>query len=223
MATTIDTSSAATTATASPASSATTNKTAEASGGADRFLKLLVAQMKNQDPLNPMDNAEVTSQMAQISTVTGIEKLNQSLAAMNGSFGAMQAMQSASLVGRGVMVPGATIRLDAKGNGGGGFELEAPAERVRVDILSTSGTVLDTIELGKRAAGRHSFDWALKNGIKAENVAAFQVTAVGAGQAVAASTLKRDSVRSVVADGNQITLELTGGGTVPYSQVKAFN
>ena len=45
-------------------------------GSEDRFLKLLVAQMQNQDPLNPMDNAQVTSQMAQINTVSGIDKLN---------------------------------------------------------------------------------------------------------------------------------------------------
>ena len=54
---------------------ATANETA----AADRFLKLLVTQMQNQDPLNPMDNAQITSQMAQISTVSGIEKLNTCL------------------------------------------------------------------------------------------------------------------------------------------------
>ena len=58
--------------TSSPASSAA----ADATITSDRFLKLLVAQMQNQDPLNPMDNAQVTSQMAQINTVTGIDKLN---------------------------------------------------------------------------------------------------------------------------------------------------
>ncbi len=220
MATTIDTSSVATT---SGASSASTNKTAEASGGADRFLKLLVAQMKSQDPLNPMDNAEVTSQMAQISTVTGIEKLNSTILTMNGNFSALQSMQSASLVGRGVLVPGASLPLDAKGKGGGGFELDTAADTVRVDILSAAGAVLDSIELGKTGPGRHSFDWQLKAGMKPENVSAFRVTAVGSGQAVGATTLMRDSVRSVVADGNQITLELASGGNVPYSQVKAFN
>ena len=75
-------------------------------GSADRFLKLLVAQMQNQDPLNPMDNAQVTSQMAQINTVTGIEKLNTTVQGLNSQFVQMQALQGAALVGRDVIVAG---------------------------------------------------------------------------------------------------------------------
>ena len=62
-------------------STSSTTSTTSVQAQQDRFLKLLVTQMKNQDPLNPMDNAEITSQMAQLSTVTGIEKLNETLAA----------------------------------------------------------------------------------------------------------------------------------------------
>src|SRR4051812_49353130 len=76
------------------------DNTTEAS---DRFMKLLVAQMKNQDPLNPMDNAQVTSQMAQISTVTGIDKLNSSVQGLSTQFIQMQALQSAALVGSDVI------------------------------------------------------------------------------------------------------------------------
>ncbi|MEO7151273.1 MAG: flagellar hook capping FlgD N-terminal domain-containing protein, partial [Burkholderiaceae bacterium] len=63
---------------------ATPLKTSNEAGSADRFLKLLVAQMQNQDPLNPMDNAQVTSQMAQINTVNGIEKLNTTVQGLSG-------------------------------------------------------------------------------------------------------------------------------------------
>ena len=66
----------------------------------DRFLKLLVTQMRNQDPMNPMDNAQVTSQMAQISTVTGIEKLNDTMQAMNASTLQSQTLQGAAMLGR---------------------------------------------------------------------------------------------------------------------------
>src|SRR3990167_8083696 len=72
----------------------------------DRFLKLLVTQMKNQDPLNPMDNAQVTSQMAQLSTVTGIDKLNVTLQALSDSMASSQSLQAASMIGYGVLVPG---------------------------------------------------------------------------------------------------------------------
>src|SRR5437870_11144228 len=86
---------------------------ADAPGSSDRFLKLLVAQMKNQDPLNPMDNAQVTSQMAQINTVTGIDKLNTTVAGLSSQFMQMQAMQGASLVGHDVIVAGNKLDIDA--------------------------------------------------------------------------------------------------------------
>src|SRR3972149_4887791 len=77
----------------------------------DRFLKLLVTQLKNQDPLNPMDNAQITSQMAQISTVSGIEKLNTTLQAMMASSDVGQWLQATAMIGNGVLVPGSTLEL----------------------------------------------------------------------------------------------------------------
>ena len=95
---------------------------------ADRFLKLLVAQMQNQDPLNPMDNAQVTSQMAQINTVNGIEKLNTTVEGLSSQFMQMQALQGASLVGRDVIVPGSQLDI-VDGVGQGGFELTVAGRR----------------------------------------------------------------------------------------------
>ena len=77
----------------------------------DRFLKLLVTQMKNQDPLNPMDNAQVTSQMAQLSTVSGIDKLNTTLQALSSSMTASQSLQAATMIGHGVLTPGSSLDL----------------------------------------------------------------------------------------------------------------
>src|SRR6476659_5126639 len=116
------------------ASSTGTAKTANDAGSADRFLKLLVAQMQNQDPLSPMDNAQVTSQMAQINTVSGIEKLNQTVQGLNGQFVQMQALQGATLVGRDVIVPGTQLSI-ADGTAQVGFDLAGPAEAVTVEIL----------------------------------------------------------------------------------------
>src|SRR3954451_24813425 len=101
--------------------------TNDATVTSDRFLKLLVAQMQNQDPLNPMDNAQVTSQMAQINTVTGIDKLNTSVQGLSGQFVQMQALQGAALVGHDVIVPGNKIAV-ADGVAVGGFELANPAD-----------------------------------------------------------------------------------------------
>ena len=73
---------------------------------ANRFLTLLVTQLQNQDPLNPLDNAQVTSQLAQLSTVNGINKLNDTMSGLVASFGASQYLQASNLVGHDVMVPG---------------------------------------------------------------------------------------------------------------------
>ena len=221
---TIDTASSASAAgaTGTLGGTASNAKTGNDLEGADRFLKLLVAQMKNQDPLNPLDNAEVTTQMAQISTVSGIEKMNRSIEQMLGSFNQNQAMQATGLIGREVVLKGSGLRLDAEGKGGGAFQLAGAADKVTVDILASSGAVLDTIELGALGAGTHSFDWTLKQGVAASQVDGFRVNAQLGKTAVVASPYMRDRVEAVLTGGSQLTLELAGGVTVPYGQVKAF-
>ena len=103
--------------------------TANDAGAADRFLKLLVTQMQNQDPLNPMDNAQITSKMAQINTVSGIDKLNTSVQGLSTQFRQMQALQGASLVGRDITLNGNQLSVQG-GVGVGGFELSGTADSV---------------------------------------------------------------------------------------------
>jgi flagellar basal-body rod modification protein FlgD len=190
-------------------------------GSADRFLTLLVAQMQNQDPLNPMDNAQITSQMAQISTVNGIEALNTSVQALSSQFMQMQALQGASLVGRDVIVEGNQIDI-AEGIGQGGFELSSAADMVKVEILNAGGHVVDTLNLGAQAAGRNSFDWdATKAGT--DTNLTFRVTATSGASELPATLLMRDTVAAVSTNGDTLTLELMRSGTVPYTDVKAFN
>jgi flagellar basal-body rod modification protein FlgD len=190
---------------------------------ADRFLKLLVAQLKNQDPLKPMDNAEVTSQMAQISTVSGIEKMNKNLGEMSASFNNMQTMQGAALVGRDVMLEGNVLTLDKDGITGGGFELDSAADGVKLEILSGAGKVIDSIELGALGNGRHTFDWKLPKGTDPALVDSFRVTARAGAGTVGNTPLMRDRVESVLTGGTTLTLELQGAGRVPYTQIKSFD
>jgi flagellar basal-body rod modification protein FlgD len=124
----------------------------------DRFLKLLVTQMKNQDPLNPMDNAQVTSQMAQISTVAGIEKLNATLAALGDNLTSSQTLAAADVVGRSVFVPGPTLVLSG-GLAPFGIELRQSADRVVVNIQDESGRTLQRVELGAQPAGTVHLTW----------------------------------------------------------------
>ncbi|HEX6707703.1 MAG TPA: flagellar hook capping FlgD N-terminal domain-containing protein [Albitalea sp.] len=188
---------------------------------ADRFLKLLVAQMQNQDPLNPMDNAQVTSQMAQINTVSGIAKLNETVQGLTSQFVQMQALQGAALVGRDVIVPG--NRLDiADGVGQGGFELTSPADAVKVEVLNAGGHVIDTVQLGAQTSGRHSFDWNASKAGTDTNLT-FRITATSGAATLSSTALMRDRVTAVSTSGDQLQLELERSGTTPYASIKAFN
>jgi flagellar basal-body rod modification protein FlgD len=205
------------------ASSPTASAAADATMTSDRFLKLLVAQMKNQDPLNPMDNAQVTSQMAQINTVTGIDKLNTTVAGLSAQFMQMQAMQGASLVGHDVIVAGNRLDIDpVSAVGQGGFEIQTPADAVRVEILSPSGAVVQTLNLGAQGAGMHSFDWPAGTATDSSGLT-FRVTATAGGVAIASTALMRDRVDAVTTNGNSFNLELEKSGSTPYASVKALN
>lgn len=202
-----------------PASSAA----ADAASTSDRFLKLLVAQMQNQDPLSPMDNAQVTSQMAQINTVSGIEKLNTTVAGLSSQFAQLQTVQGAALVGHDVIVAGNRLAIDATAAvGQGGFELTGAADAVKVEILAPSGAVMQTINLGAESAGVHSFDWPSGTATSASGLT-FRVSATSGSVTTPATALMRDRVDAVSTAGNSFTLELQNSGTVPYSSVKAFN
>jgi len=199
---------------------AATGSAAEA-GSQDRFLKLLVTQLQNQDPLSPMDNAQLTSQIAQINTVTGIATLNTSVQGLSSQFLQMQTLQGASLVGKSVIVPGNKIDI-ANGDGQGGFELATPADAVKVEVLSPAGQVIDTLNMGAQSAGVHGFDWASGNYDNTSNLS-FRVTASSGATPLAATALMRDTVNAVSASGTSLQLELARNGTVDYSTVKAIN
>ncbi len=192
-------------------------------GSADRFLKLLVTQMQNQDPLNPMDNAQITSQMAQINTVTGLQTLNTSVQGLGAQFVQMQALQGAALVGNEVTVQGNRMAVNADtAQGLGGFELALPADAVKVEILNPAGRVVDTLNLGALDTGRHDINWDAKNATAGAEYR-FRITATTGTQAVATTPLMRDLVQSVSTTGSGLVLNTLFSGDVAYGDVKAFN
>lgn len=134
----------------------------------DSFMTLLVTQLQNQDPLNPMENAEMTSQLAQINTVSGIQDLNENLEAISGQIDAGKALQAAALIGKGVLVPGDHIIVGEASEDGVvpttpfGIELGGPADEVTVTITNKSGEVVRRYtaeDVGALDAGVHSFAW----------------------------------------------------------------
>jgi len=199
----------------------TAAKTKNDAGSEDRFLKLLVAQMQNQDPMNPLDNAQVTSQMAQINTVSGIDKLNATVAGLNSQLVQLQALQGVTLVGREVTVAGDRLAV-ADGVGIGGFELNSAADSVKVDILNAAGRVAGTLDLGAQGSGRHAFAWPAGS-VQDGDGYRFRVQATSGSASVLGSTLMRDRVDAVSSSGNALNLELQHTGPVSYDSVKAFN
>jgi len=186
----------------------------------DRFLKLLVAQLNNQDPMNPIDNAQMTSQMAQINTVTGIQQVNDTLKSMAEQFTALQVLQGTNMVGHDVLIDGNTLSVNS-GKAEGAIDLTARAESVKVDILSPGGQVVDTLNLGAQEAGRSNFTWDASAYSYSGNPT-FKITATTGGKTVEATALARASVQSVSSDSGTMMVQLVGRSPVSYSSVKAI-
>jgi flagellar basal-body rod modification protein FlgD len=188
----------------------------------NRFLSLLVAQMKNQDPLNPLDNAQVTSQMAQLSTVQGIENMSASLEALIASLGTNQMAQAANLIGHGVLVPGNRIG-PAQENAVVGFDLAGAADSVRLTIENAAGATVRTLELGPRDAGVNVVAWdGLTDDGKAapEGSYSFKVAAARGGAAVTGEALYLGMVNSVSQGAQGVQLNLAGNAQVGYAAIR---
>ena len=213
---------AATTSTSSTLTSSVNGASSVSSTDAsqDRFLKLLVAQLNNQDPMNPMDNAQMTSQMAQINTVTGIQQVNDTLKNMAEQFSAMQVLQGSSMVGHDVLIEGNTLTINNK-RAGGAIDLSARAESVKVEILSPAGKVIDTLNLGGLSKGRHNFTWDA-SAYTLSGSPTFKITATLGGKTISSTALARATVESVSGNSGTMNIQLAGRGQVPYSSVKAI-
>ncbi len=189
----------------------------------DRFLKLLVAQMKNQDPLNPMDNAQVTTQMAQISTVTGIDKLSDTVARLLDQFTGLQTLQAAQLNGHDVLVAGNRLQLAAGSTAMGAVDLPGDATSLNVEIRDANGLLVRTLDLGARTGGITRFNWdGLTDGGVATAPGNYTFTALAkAGSSeFAPTTLMAGRVEGVRNEGGTVQLMLSGIGAVAYSDVK---
>ncbi|MFZ5484331.1 MAG: flagellar hook assembly protein FlgD [Pseudomonadota bacterium] len=188
----------------------------------ERFLSLLVTQLKNQDPMNPMENAELTSQLAQMSTVEGVNNLNTTMNELLNGFYATQNLQAASLIGHQVLADGDLIGL-YEGQAGGGVNLEKSADAVVVTIEDAAGEVVKTIDLGPQSAGITHFVWdgtddagnALPEGDYRMNVLASQ-----AGGTVPATTLSLSTVTSLTMNSGVFKADLAGLGQYDLNSLR---
>lgn len=188
----------------------------------NRFLTLLTTQLKNQDPLNPLDNAQLTSQLAQISTVNGIEKLNATLQKLLAGMQESQALEAAALVNRGVLVPGNTMTLGESG-ALGGFELATAADEVTVTIKDANGLIVRTLSLGAQDAGVNAFVWDGRSdsgALAAPGRYSFTLAAKQGAENVVANALAYGLVQAVTRNSQGLSLDAGPLGEFSLADVK---
>lgn len=207
--------------TAITSSSSTTDKTA--ADLQSNFLTLLVTQLKNQDPTNPMDNSQLTTQLAQINTLSGIEKLNTTLGSISGQINSGQSLQASTLIGHGVMVDGSQVLVGSGQTTPFGVSLEQASTASTATITDSSGKVVQTINLGALSAGVHTFSWdgsAADGTTAADGKYNVAISASNATGQLVAQPLNYALVSGVTNDTNGAVLNLGTMGTTTVANVR---
>ena len=187
-----------------------------------RFLKLLTTQLKNQDPMNPMENAEMTSQLAQMSTVDGIERLNKMVQSFFDSQASAEGLNAAALLGRGVLVEGSRLALTEAG-AVGGFEIDTPADSVTLSVRDSSGLVVKQMVFNDVDAGSHNFVWdgTAEDGSRAaDGIYSLSLSARLGEEAVGGRTLQFGPVTSIVRGASGTDLQVGDLGVFKVDDVK---
>jgi flagellar basal-body rod modification protein FlgD len=200
-------------------------KSAEKATTADemqtRFLNLLITQLKNQDPLNPTDANQMTAQLSQISTVSGIEKLNASMEKLVGSYAGTQNMQAAAMIGKTVLTAGSG--LDLVGDKAvGGVSLSGPADKVTVSIRDAAGRLVQTQNLGKQPEGTLNFVWDGKSDTDAtlpSGKYTFSVEATYGDNKVDVTALQAGMINAVTFGKNGMSMQLANNKSVAYEEI----
>jgi len=192
--------------------------------GQDEFLRLMLTQIEHQDPLEPMANGEFIAQMAQFSTVSGIEGMQASLDTMANSFSQQQTLQAAELVGDDVLIEGDTLRAGHESSMRGRFELDHTATSVTMSVHAVNGELVAKRSLGSFEAGRHDFDW---DGITSDGDVAppgdYRVSLSadgGATQETLASTVGRRIASVEFGAGGAALLNTLDGDTLTLGDVR---
>lgn len=209
----------------------TTTSTDSVQADQDKFMKLLVTQLQNQDPLNPMDNAAMTSQLAQLSTVTGINKVNATLESLRSDIASSQSQSAISMIGKGVLVEGKGIELATSTADDGtktsssvfGIDLASAAQSVTIAIQDSTGKTVRTMAMTNADVGTYPITW---DGTQDDKTAApagkytFTVTATSAGSTLTDATpLQLAAVASVSTGSGGVKLN-TSLGQFAMSDVK---
>ncbi|MGP9825082.1 flagellar hook assembly protein FlgD [Ectopseudomonas khazarica] len=193
--------------------------------GKNEFLNLLVAQLNNQNPLEPQGNGEFIAQLAQFSQVEGIEKLNTSMESLLSGYQSSQALQASSLVGRKVIVPSEKAVVDTSESFKATTVLPVSSSNVYVNVYDSAGSLVSRVNLGEQAAGNVSFIWDGKNAdgeTMPPGTYKFEAQATYGDETKGLYTMLPANVDSVTLGGGELMLNLAGLGSVPLSQVQVI-
>ncbi|MQA40016.1 flagellar hook assembly protein FlgD [Rugamonas aquatica] len=212
-------------------STASTKNANDIGADQDKFMKLLVTQLKNQDPLNPMDNAAMTSQLAQLSTVTGINKVNATLESLRTDQANAQSLTATNLIGKGVLVAGKGVELSSSTDSAGkttstsvfGIDLATAADSVTISIQDKAGNTVRTMSMKNTDIGTYPITWDGTTDAKTaapDGSYTFTVKAVSGGKTLTDSTaLQLAAVASVSTGSGGVKLN-TSLGQFAMSDVK---
>ncbi|MFY0682387.1 MAG: flagellar biosynthesis protein FlgD [Thalassovita sp.] len=190
--------------------------------GSQDFLTLLTTQLQNQDPLSPMENAEFLSQLAQMSTVRGIDDMNSSLTGIASQLSGTRISEASSLLGQRALVPGSTVQA-SNGRVDGRVGLDEDMDDVTVSFSNAeTGEILHTRSYGAQAAGPMDFSWedAPTDGTEIRVSASVR----GVNGTHDASTAVYAQIEGVEFDpsSNDMTLQVRGYGFYMGSEITAL-
>jgi flagellar basal-body rod modification protein FlgD len=202
--------------------------------GQTEFLELMMAQLENQDPLSPQDNTEFIAQLAQFSSVEGIQSMNSSVNSLVDSFKSSQALQASALVGRKVQIEGNAAMMKQGEGLSGALTLPEGTRDVQAFITDSTGQVIKEFDLtdyrqsdGSYPAGKVPFEW---DGMDADGnplpAGTYSISAnanVNGNSTALASDMNVNVDSVTMGTGGQITLNLAGYGSVGLSDVKEFH
>lgn len=209
-----------------PSTAPTTKASAADDMGMEDFLTLMVAQLENQDPSKPLENTDFLAQIAQFSTVSGIEDLNTSFSDVSTSLYANQAVEAASLVGRKVITEDNIANFSEGDSLGGTIDLPKNAAALTVYIQDMAGGLVHTQALGPKNEGQQVFSW---DGMDADGSMLppgryrLSAEAVIDGESQGVSVYSHSLVESVsVGKSGGSVINLKGGGSAIMSGIKGF-
>ena len=199
------------------------NRESDEELGRTAFLELMIAQISNQDPLEPAKNEAFIAQLAQFSSVEGIQNLNESMDSLVGSIRSSMTMNAAGLVGRNVLIPTEQTALNTDGGIGGLVRIPEPVGDLVIEIQNMQGQIVNQLEFGPRTIGDQRFSW---DGLDSQGNAVpqdfYRVVAYGDSQGLRQQleVSLPDQIVSVSIEEGGLIANLAGGSSVSTEQIR---